>query len=227
MEDNSKKTESISIGRVVTESHPHFAYWCENKHGFSKDDIITTAYISNLTEKDIPIPDREIYVVRDIIDDHTFCTNRAIVPLPAGKIVCKLTTVADITSKLPGASQEAIHEQEVRLKMQNLFLNEEFTGTIEERLMSGYLYTLSQEDLTLPAGHPEREAMKTVFNRPVTAQTGKAGVLAYVQAGKRGGETEAMIARNIWIEMVIEGVKLYVNIKNLKITKKDELDKPE
>lgn len=203
---------SVCISRAVTENYPHFAYWCENKHGFKADDIITHA------PGEMP-RDQDIYIVKDVIDDYTFCTNRG-VPMPVNKLFRKLTTVAAITSKLKGVDIEKDnHESDVRTRMRGLFLNEAFAGTIEERLMDGYLYILSHEDLTL--SEEERSKTRPRGQKGVMAHTGKAGVLVYIESGKRNNLKEEAIARNIWIEMIVEGVKLYVNIKNLKITKKD------
>lgn len=202
----------IRITRIVTESHPYYAYWCETKHGFKADDIITT-YLED------PAPDREIFVVKNVIDDHTLCTNKQI-PAPEGKFLRKLTTVAEITSKFKDAnSEEAMHEQAVREKMRELYLNGPFEGTIEERLLEGYLYNITQEDLTLPPDHPDRKAKRFAGQGAVIISTGKAGVTTYVESCKRQnpGASDESIARTIWIEIIVEGVKMHVSIKDLKV----------
>lgn len=203
----------IKIGRVVAETHPHFAYWCETKHGFQPGDIVTT----HMTD---PPPDKDIFVIKEVIDDYILCTNKAIA-MPAGKYLRKLTTVSEITAKMRDTNTEkAIREQDVRDKMRELYLTEPFDGTVEERLLDGYLYIITQEDLTLP--EEERKKLRGIGIRVVMAQTGKAGILEYIKQGKRQGLTEALIAKTIWIEMIVEGVQMYVSIKNIKITEPDE-----
>ena len=210
-------TQTVKIGAVITEAHPHYAYGLEPNSAFmfKEGDIITTCL-------EDPPPDREIFVVNEIIDKSIFSVNKPI-PDAVRKRLRKLTTITELTARMKDAQTEtAITEQNIRDKMRHLFLTEEFTGTIEERLMDGYLYTLCQEDLT--ASDEERKAVRGNFARPVMVQTGMAGVLEFIKQGKRNNTPESVIARGIWIEMVVEGVRMYVNIKNVRVTKKDEKD---
>ena len=122
--------------------------------------------------------------------------------------------------------EELTHEDRVRKKFRNMYLNDPWTGTIEQRLLDGYLYCLSKDDLSLSPEElkMEHEARlkRGVNRREVFVQTGKQGVLIYVDIGKKAGDTEEVIAKSIWIQMRIQGVELYVNIKNLKVLDDDQ-----
>jgi len=111
---------------------------------------------------------------------------------------------------------EQLRQQNVRKKMRELYLSTSLVGTIEERLIDGNLYSLCKEDLTMPA--MERMALQSQGKLgpvPIMTQTGKAGVLSFIQAGREHKATDVEIAKGIWIEMNVEGVLMYVNIKNI------------
>lgn len=118
---------------------------------------------------------------------------------------------------------EISYSDTVRDIFRKRFLNDPWEGTIEERLLDGYLYCLTSDDLSLSKDEliKERAARKSIGDnrREVFVQTGKAGVLMFVEAGKKEGQDEAMISKMIWVEMIIDEVRLYVNIKNLKVKK--------
>jgi hypothetical protein len=128
---------------------------------------------------------------------------------------------------MTGKENTVSFEQGVRDKFRQMYLYEPWTGTIEERLLDGYLYSLSHDDLSLTLEEliAERQLkLKAGVNRrEVFVQTGKAGVLAYVEAGRKQGHSEEMIAKSIWLQMKVYGVELYLNIKCLKVIK-DEND---
>ena len=207
--------EIAIISAIITEAHPHYAYGSDSMSTLTiaEGDIITTCL-------EDPAPDREIFVVNGVISKTIFSVNKPI-PDPVGKRLRKLTTVKELKAKVQAAAGIDPHEQEIRDKMHELFLNEEFSGTIEERLMDGYLYTLSSEDLSL--SDEERIRIRGPYKREVMVQTGKAGVLSYIAAGKKQGQSEAMIAKGIWIDMIVQDVRMFVNIKNIKINAKDDL----
>lgn len=207
---------SVKIGRIVVESHPHYAYWLELEHTFNKGDIITT-HMSD------PPPDKDIFIINEIIDKHTITVNRPI-PMPVGKHLRKLTTVDELMSKVGTEKmRDALHEREVLSQLHQLYINEPLKGNIEDKLLEGYAYTICHEDLTLPKDEREVAPVKA-GHRGVMVMTGKAGIMTYVDIARKNGAPDAEIAKSIWIEMVVQGVRTYVNIANLKVnkTEKDE-----
>jgi len=125
-----------------------------------------------------------------------------------------------------GSQMIPSHEESMRERFRESYLNDPWIGTIEERLLDGYLYCMTTDDLSL--SREELMAIKTARRiveperREVFVQTGKAGVMTYVKMGKEQGDTEEEIAKRIWVEMIIDGVQLYVNIKCLKVKNDDE-----
>lgn len=205
---------SVKIGRIVVEAHPHYAYWLELEHTFSKGDILTT----HMTD---PAPDKDIYVVNEIIDKHTITVNRAI-SMPIGKHLRKLTTVDELMSKVDGDTmKQALHEQEIREQMHQLYINNRLKGKIEDKILDGYLYTISHEDLTLSL-EDRKLARVPSGQRNVMVSTGRAGIMTYVEMARKDGLPDDIIAQSIWIEMVVHGVRIHVNIANLKVNEKED-----
>ena len=211
MEQNQAK-----IWKVATEAHPHYVYQLEGgKSPFVAKDIVTTS------ESD-PAADSTIFVVNEIFPGGIVSVHRQILE-PVGKVLRKIGTVEQLIPEEQKTAAET-REAEVRQMFHDLFINTPWSGTIEERLLDGYLYTLTSEDMTLAPD--QRSKNRAINSRQVMVQTGKAGVMTLVEQGKKRGQTEAEISKTIWIEMVVEKVRVYVNIKNLKITdEKDSIKK--
>lgn len=211
-----EQQNEAKIWKVATEAHPHYVYQLERgRSPFIVKDIITTS------ESD-PAADSTIYVVNEIFAGGIVSVHRQI-PEAVGKVLRKIGTVEQLIPEEQKTAAET-REAEVRQMFHDLFINTPWSGTIEERLLDGYLYTLTSEDMTLSVDARVKD--RTINQRQVMVQTGKAGVMTLVEQGKRRGQTEDEISKMIWIEMVVEGVRVYVNIKNLKITdEKDSIKK--
>lgn len=199
------------IWKVATEAHPHYVYQLTNGVcPFQAKDIITTS------ESD-PVPDAAIFIVNEVFAGGIMDVHRQI-PDAVNKIVRKLGTVDQIIPQEQRTAAE-VREAEVRDMFHKLFIETPWKGTIEERLLDGYLYTLTSEDMTLP--REDRVAVRLPNQRQVMVQTGKAGVMTYVEAGRKRNLPDAEISKSIWIQMKVEGVLVYVNIKNLKVNNEE------
>lgn len=126
----------------------------------------------------------------------------------------------EVTEK--GELIDVSHEDKIRETYRELYLNSPWTGTIEERLQDNYLYCITQDDLSLSPGELIELKKLDKSRKEVFVQTGKAGVMSFVAAGIKAGETEEVISRKIWIEMVIDDVPLYINIKCIKVIRDDK-----
>jgi hypothetical protein len=113
---------------------------------------------------------------------------------------------------------DPVKGKEIMDRLHRLYVNTPWTGTIEERLVDGILYIITDKDLSL---HKVNDLFTSKNRMPPGLIGGiKPAILGHIASAKKVGKSEEEISKQIWLETVIDGVEVFLNIKNINVLKK-------
>ena len=90
---------------------------------------------------------------------------------------------------------------------------EELPYKLEDKILSGYWYTISWNNPNKPQDQPKIDG-----HRNVMIQTGKGGVQMHIDICRKDGWSDVFISKSIWV--YYDG--RYININDINVTKKTD-----
>lgn len=120
-----------------------------------------------------------------------------------------------------------ISKEELERKLKEIYYGESNVdpAILDNKILSGYLYTLSWSDLSIPP--EDRPKIHIDGHREVMAATGKAGVETYIKSCREQGIPESRIGDSIWLKIEDGNDGKWVTINQLTVNAKEKSDTTE
>lgn len=125
-----------------------------------------------------------------------------------------------------------ISKEELERKLKEIYYGEPNVdpAILDNKILSGYLYTLSWSDLSIPYDNREKLKVnngKVTGHREIMLSTGKAGVETYIKSCREQGIPEGKIGDSIWLQIEDGNNGKWVTINQLTVNAKEKSDTDE